>query len=203
MPAGPITTREDAEGDAVREFTPRDASRTYAGAADDPFARLDLKPGETSVDPYRPRVNNPLGFLKRMMKSEKAQAGAPEFADKPPVSRMKEYLRDPALVTHDPAQPFGELAERDRLIEQQKYKALWGGQDGPVNQGTWTTFMFGERRRRLAQNSNEREQDDHRVLGTCPLSSSLAACEWRVVDESEIEDTAFPPRNRINIAFKS
>ena len=45
MPAGPITTREDAEGDAVREFTPRDASRTYAGAADDPFARLDLKPG--------------------------------------------------------------------------------------------------------------------------------------------------------------
>ena len=96
-------------------------------------------------------------------------------------------------MSRDPSAPFEELAARDTLAEA---TGLTGK--------TWTTFMFGERRRRIpGDKEGKREADDIAILGTCPLSSSLAACEWRVVEAQDVANVQFPPKARINIAFKS
>ena len=81
------TWNSPAKGEARREL--RDG--------DDPAVRPDLKPGEASVDPFRKDVNNPLGFVRRMFNKDDAGGGAPEFRGKAPATRMKEYLRDPAV----------------------------------------------------------------------------------------------------------
>lgn len=153
--------------------------------------RKDLEPGETFRDPLRPRIRNPLGFLRRMLGKDDAGGGAKEFRGSSPATRLAQYLKETGQVRADPNAPFKELLARDALA-----------QSTGIPGKTWTTFMFGDRRRPLPPGSS-REEEDIGILGTCPLSSSLAACEWRVIDASDVRKLAFPPKGRINIAFKS